>query len=62
MKEETLINLLSLAAAALCLTGLGLLLANMFFETQTNLLPYALGCIVLANLMTLLRNLRQRKK
>ena len=61
MSDKTIHTLLCIASVGLCLTGLGLILANMFFATDEALLPYALGCIILGNLFNVVRTVQQKK-
>ena len=60
MSDKTIHTLLCIVSVALLLTGLGLLLTNMFFAKDETLLPYALGCIILGNLFNIVRNLLQK--
>ena len=60
MSDQTIHTLLCIVSVALCLTGLGLILANMFFATENDYLPYALGCIILGNLFNVVRGVLQK--
>ena len=61
MSDQTVHTLLCIVSVALCLTGLGLILANMFFASGNAYLPYALVCIILGNLFNIVRTLLQKK-
>ncbi len=61
MKEDTIHTLLCLLGVGFLLTGLGLLLLNMFFKPAVNLLPYGLGCVLAGNLINTIRNIRLKK-
>lgn len=61
MKPTTLHTILSVAAVGFSLTGLGLILLDMFAQSEVNFLPYALGCIVVGNVLNILRAIQQKK-
>ena len=60
MSDQTVHTLLCIVSVALCLTGLGLILANMFFASGNEYLPYGLGCIILGNLFNVVRGVLQK--
>ena len=61
MKPTTLHTILSVVAVGFSLTGLGLILLDMFAQSEVNFLPYALGCIVVGNVLNILRAIQQKK-
>ena len=61
MKDTTIHTILSVVAVGFSLTGLGLILLEMFAQSEVNFLPYALGCIIVGNLLNILRAVWQKK-
>ena len=61
MKDNTIHTILSVVAVGFSLTGLGLILLDMFAQSEVNFLPYALGCIIVGNALNVVRAIWQKK-
>lgn len=62
MKKDTLITVLCVLTVGTALAGLGLILANMFMNPRSDLLPWGLGFVVFSNALNLIRTVLQKKK
>lgn len=58
MNKDKLHTLLCVATAFLGLAGVGLILANVFFSPQRDLMPYAFICIIAGNAINLYRKIK----